>query len=262
MRYSIVIAEREGGPALGEIMPELRAVMRRLLLPYEIICVEHARAVQTSATDVSNPAVSDPAASDFSEFDPSDRERLRIFRYDAPCDASDAAGAAALSARGELVIVVDAALEPVRRIPHLIAGLAHSDLVVGRTRDESLGRQAFFRAASALTPLATLSRRLRGLTTPKTALSAGGLFWAIRRKTLAELAPRPGMFRRIERVAASRGYRATQLATGLPLERVWTDVLVDWLERLTVPSRRTRQGAAAIVRPADAAPPYEQRQAA
>src|SRR5260221_5824394 len=78
VHYSIIIPERDCGAELRRQLPRLRAELRRLGLPYEILCVDDGSSSATLAA-LAELLAEEPA--------------LRLLRLDAPAGTSTALSA-------------------------------------------------------------------------------------------------------------------------------------------------------------------------
>lgn len=234
MRYSIIIPGCECGQPLAAELPELEIVLRRLVLPFEVICVE-----EPSASGALRPL----------ETLINQYPWLRLLRVEAPRGMSAAIVAGVAAARGEIVVVIDLARHEMRQIPNLIAGLARTDFVVGR-------RKAADSVSSGIAPhrVGRFSRHAAA-TDPKSP------FWAARREAVADLRLAAGMGRHLPRLVALRGFRVGEPTFGrqqpkrLALPRAVSRLALWWLERGWQPSvAREIQPSATV--------PEEQRRSA
>ena len=185
-RYSVLIPERDDGQALADQIERLHVVMRRLVLSYEIICLDDG---------------SDDAHARNLEALLDKHEALRVIRFDHPVGLSAALSVGISAARGEIVIVIEPGTQyHVEQIPHLISRLSRGDLVMGRRLRSRLGK-AWERVARAPRWL------LLGLDTK----DPDCLFWAARREAVAGLDLAQGMFRFVPTLVSARGYRVCEL---------------------------------------------------
>jgi hypothetical protein len=193
MHYSVLIPERNSIGAVSRLLPQLCQLLNGLLLPYEIICIDDAS--------------EEPAAENLAEL-LGDYMHLRVLRFDRSRGISAALCAGVLAARGDLVIALGANTRfSLAYIPHLIARLSQTDLVVARP-ERSL-------AAEISHPFSRLAHLAAG--SPEL-LASEDLFWAARREALHGLALPRGAFRALPELVAKRGFRVCQLtlAAGLP----------------------------------------------
>jgi hypothetical protein len=186
IHYTVVIPQRDQATAAGIVIARVVFVLEKLLLPYEILCVDDASATPTRV------ALEELLGT---------HERLRVLRFDEPRGVSGALTAGIAAARGDLVIAAHPMIGPnVRCIPHLIAHLSHSDLVVAepeRLLSAEIGHQ-----------VKRLARSVAGTADWR---GSDELFWAARREAVAGLALARGGFRVLPALVAQRGYRVSRL---------------------------------------------------
>ena len=105
VHYSVLIPARNATAGVTRVLPPLCQVLERLILPYEIICVDDASAA-ADAMGLERLPLKYPA--------------LRLLRFDQPRGMSAALSAGIAASRGDLVIAMDA---QATGAPHLIAQL-------------------------------------------------------------------------------------------------------------------------------------------
>jgi hypothetical protein len=207
IHYSVLVPHRDTGGAISRLMAQLSQAIEKLVLPYEIICIDDASAAPGARV-----------LEDLLE----ETSHLRVLRFDRPRGTSAALCAGTLAARGDLVIAVGADTRfSMRYLPHLIARLSQCDFVFARNQRPL--------AVELGEPIAQLPRLLAG---------AGQLhrsediFWAARREAVADLALARGTFRVLPALVAKRGFTVCQLtlAPGLPPQGA--PFRTGWLHRL------------------------------
>lgn len=193
VHYTVLLPQRDSTSAVSRLLPQLCQVLGKLILPYEIICID----------DASAPPAADDLEALLHEY-----AHLRVLRFDQPRGTSAALCAGMLAARGDLVIAIDPNTRfAIGYVPHLIARLSQSELVVAR-REGSLAAE-LCRPFVKLVRMLTISRELQ---------ASEDLFWAARREALSGLALARGAFRALGELVAKRGFRVCQLtfAPGRP----------------------------------------------
>jgi len=214
VHYSVLIPARDASAGVGRILPPLCQALERLILPYEIICVDDASSPSDSAL-LERLLPKYPA--------------LRLLRFDKPRGVSAALSAGIAASRGDLVIAMDA---EATRAPHFVAQLI-----------SRLAQHEFVFARFASINHVWLGDSLLGIGRSLAAraelLSNEGFFWAARREAVSGLALARGAFRVLPGLVARRGFRVGRLSLidGLsprgaayvpgPLERLVTR----WLDR-------------------------------
>jgi hypothetical protein len=231
IRYSVLIPQRDAGAEIANQLPELRRVLDLLTLPYEVICIDQASAVATRGT-LEGLLTEYPFL------------RVLTLAEAASLEVALAAGVAA--ARGAIVVAIGPGREyPVSQIPHLIAELAHADIVFGRAK--TIGWSHLWQKLVALPQQWLLGPEAR---------ASNGLLWAARRDAVADLEATRGSARFLPWLLAKRGLRVgettvrfetghTPSSTGWPhpgdllavwwLGRRWQRAKVDEL-RVKVPA--------------------------
>ena len=235
MRYSIIVPGCECAQPLAAQMVELEAVLRRLVLPFEVICVE----------DASTGGVLLPLETLITQ-----HPWLRLLRVDRPRGMSAAIVAGVAAARGEIVVVIDLARHDMRQIPNLIAGLARTDFVVGRRKAADTG------------PAPIAPHRVGRFSRHAAATDPKSPFWAARREAVADLRLAAGMGRHLPRLVALRGFRVGEPTFGrqpppkrMALPRAVSRLALWWLERGWQPS------VAREIQPSAMAPEEQRRSA-
>jgi hypothetical protein len=193
IHYTVLIPQRDATDAVRHLVPQLERELDKLVLPYEIICIDDASAA--------------PALGTLEEL-VCDSSRVRVLRFDEPRGTSAALSAGLFAARGDLIIAMAPDREwAVPFIPQLIARLSQNDFVFA-LRERSLAREVRSRAGGLRRVLAA-DPQLH---------SAEDLFWAARREAVARLALARGAFRMLPGLMARRGFRTCRLtlAEGLP----------------------------------------------
>jgi glycosyltransferase involved in cell wall biosynthesis len=182
VHYSIIIPQRDCGEPLRRQVPRLRAVLQRLSLPYEILCVDDGSSQPT--LDALNELQSAEPA-------------LRMLRLAEPAGTSTALSAGIAAARGEILIAIEAGDHySVDQVPHLVARLSRLDLVVGRLR---LGPwRKFWHRVGRIPRWMLLGIEVR---------HPDCLFWAARREAVEGIHLARGMRRYLPWLVARRGFR-------------------------------------------------------
>ncbi len=202
VRYSVLIPQRNAIAAVKKLLPQLCETLDRLVLPYEIICIDDA--------STQKPAELEALLEDYAP--------LRVLRFDQPRGTSAALSAGLRAARGNIIVALDpsdhqdpSAHHPARYVSHLIARLSQHDLVVGRSW-RSLG-QELARPISRLAHLLARSPEVQ---------PTEDLFWAARREAVVGLTMSRGAFRALGDWVATRGLRVCRLtfADGQPARGV------------------------------------------
>ncbi len=186
IRYSVLIPQRDATSTVAQLLPQLHQALERLVLPYEIVCVDDASRPEQAA-ELEELLYEVPS--------------LRLLRFDQPRGTSAAITAALAASRGEIVIVLDPTTpRAADYLPHMIARLSQFDLVEACTD------------RSPIDQLRSATLRSRRLVLGDADLAPGeNLFWAARREALAGLALTRGAFRGIAALVASRGWRVCRL---------------------------------------------------
>jgi hypothetical protein len=214
IHYSVLIPARNAIGDVARSLAQIGPVLSRLILPYEIICID----------DASAP----PAQRQLADLRRS-HDALRWLRFDEPRGTSAALTAGIAAARGDLVIAV----HPGRRwsdriIPQLISRLSQHDL--------AFVEDAQPLATELLRPLAAVSRLLSTRAEPG---PDERFLWVARREAVAGLTLARSAFRILPGLVARRGRRVCRvtLAEGLPprgaafVPRLWERLAARWLDR-------------------------------
>jgi glycosyltransferase involved in cell wall biosynthesis len=214
VHYSVLIPARDATAGVERILPPLCQALERLILPYEIVCVD----------DASSPAEGSALERLLPKY-----PALRVLRFDQARGVSAALSAGIAASRGDLVIAMDAqAVRAPHFVAQLISRLAQHEFVFTKF--------AAFSGAMLGDPLVRLGRSLAARTQ---LASSEGFFWAARREAVSGLALARGAFRVLPGMVARRGYRVglLSLVDGLsprgaaytpgPLERL----IIRWLDR-------------------------------
>jgi glycosyltransferase involved in cell wall biosynthesis len=182
VHYSVIIPQRDCGEPLRRQVPRLRAVLHRLSLPYEILCVDDGSS-QPTLDSLNELLGAEPA--------------LRLLRLAEPAGTSTALSAGIAAARGEILIAIEAGDHySVDQVPHLIARLSRLDLVVGRLR---LGAwRKFWHRVGRIPRWMLLGIEVR---------HPDCLFWAARREAVEGVHLARGMRRYLPWLVARRGFR-------------------------------------------------------
>ncbi len=187
VHYSVLIPARDVTAGVERILPPLCQALERLILPYEIICVDDASS-PSDGTALERLLPKFPA--------------LRLLHFDRPRGVSAALSAGIAASRGDLVIAMDAQSV---RAPHfvaqLISRLAQHEFVFARFVSSNRARLG--------DPLARLGRSLAGRAE---LASSEGFLWAARREAVSGLALARGAFRVLPGLVARRGFRVGRLS--------------------------------------------------
>ena len=193
VHYTVLIPARDATDAVARLIAQVRVALDRLILPYEILCVDDASTPRQAAA---------------LEALLSDQPSLRLLRFDQARGTSAALSAGIAAARGELVIGMqpDSPLSP-DCLPHLISRLARHDLAI---------------AEAELTLGEILRGWLKNMPRLLSAIAArdeaAALFFAARRDAMTGLALVPGAFRILPALAIKRGLKVCRMsvAAGMP----------------------------------------------
>ncbi len=188
---SVVIPVYNEEASLTPLWSELREVLQRLGLAFEVVFVDDGSR--------------DRSAEIIREFRESDR-RVRLVRLKANAGETAATDAGFKAARGRRVVVMDADLQnDPRDIPMLLAHLDHWDAVTGWRVDRAAG-DTFVRRASS-----RVANRIRNWMSDETIQDSGCTFRAFRRECLRELVLYRGFHRFIPTLLKMRGYRVIEV---------------------------------------------------
>jgi hypothetical protein len=112
---AIVLVPNAGDSPVQALLASLGEVFDRLLLPYEILCID----------DGSSPQQADQYQGLLSK-----HSQLRLLRFDQPRGASAALSAAIAAARGDVIVGIDSNMaDAAVHVPHLISRLGRYDFV-------------------------------------------------------------------------------------------------------------------------------------
>jgi glycosyltransferase involved in cell wall biosynthesis len=193
IHYSVLIPCRNATDVVERLLVDLRYTLVGLLLPYEIICVDDGLSPSDAAT-LERQCAAHP--------------HTRLLRFEQSRGTSAALGAGMMAARGDLIIAIGPGAQvSVRHLPHLVARLSQSDLVIAE-RDRSLGGKL---ADSAV-------RACRLFAADPESGAGEEFFWAARREAVAGLHLARGAFRVLPALVARRRFRVSRLtlSEGLP----------------------------------------------
>lgn len=232
IHYSVLIPQRSASQAVADQLPALCHALDRLILPYEILCVD----------DASSASHAEALQSLLGRY-----PRLRVLAFDHPRGTAAALTAGIAAARGELVVASAPDIAGAARwLPHLIARLAHCDFVFARLQH-----------GWAKSLLSKSIQAARWLTAPLDIAENERMLWAARREALANLALARGAFRYLPTLVAERGFRVMRLSLSASrppqgaLHRATTGerLLARWLGRRYEPHLACEWPAAANERP-------------
>lgn len=208
IHYSVIVPHRSAVAAFGELLPRLCRVMDRLVLPYEVLCIDDG-STPSAAEALSNMQLAHPA--------------LRVLQFDAPRGTSATLTAGIAASRGDLCIAIDPQTPlAVERIPHLIARIPPFDLVLGCRQ----------RPTSHI--LRSNCHQLARLLKTESQISGDeDLFFAARREAVAGLSLAPGAFRVLSALVLARGRRVGRLTLCEATPPRETEIRVTRLGQLT-----------------------------
>jgi len=191
---SVVIPVYDEEASLRPLWVELRAVLDRLRLVYEVVFVDDGSRDRSAEIIRS-----------FREADP----RVRLVRLKTNGGETAATDAGFKAARGRRVVVMDADLQnDPGDIPMLLAHLDHWDAVTGWRIDRAAGDNFVRRASSRI------ANRIRNWVSDETIQDSGCTFRAFRRECLRELVLYRGFHRFIPTLLKMRGYRVIEVPVG------------------------------------------------
>ena len=187
VHYSVLIPARDATAGVERILPPLCQALERLILPYEIICVDDA-SLPSDGSGLERLLLRFPM--------------LRLLRFDHPRGVSAALSAGIAASRGDLVIAMDA---QAARAPHFVAQL------ISRLAQHEFVFARFVASNRAMLgdPLLGLGRSLTGRAQ---LASSEGFLWAARREAVNGLALARGAFRVLPGLVARRGFRVGRLS--------------------------------------------------
>lgn len=186
IHYSVVIPHRNAAEELGSQLPLLCQTLGRLVLPFEIICIDDA-SDRPQAAQLRTLLARTTS--------------LRVLRFDQPRGTSAALTAGIAAARGDLIL----ALAPrfvsgPLLIPQLISRLSHFEFV--------FARQPLTLASRLRHGADALVRHLQASLDPA---ADEPLLWAARREAVAGLTLAREAFRLLPDMVASNGFRVCRL---------------------------------------------------
>jgi glycosyltransferase involved in cell wall biosynthesis len=188
---SVVIPVYNEEASLPPLWSELREVLERLDLAYEIVFVDDGSR--------------DRSAEIIRSFREADR-RVRLVRLKTNGGETAATDAGFKAARGARVVVMDADLQnDPGDIPMLLAHLDQWDAVTGWRVDRAAGDSLVRRASSRI------ANRIRNWVSDETIQDSGCTFRAFRRECLRGLVLYRGFHRFIPSLLRMRGYRVLEV---------------------------------------------------
>ena len=191
---SVVIPVYNEEASLPPLWSELRAVLDRLELVFEVVFVDDGSRDRSAEIIRS-----------FREADP----RVRLVRLKTNGGETAATDAGFKAARGHRVVVMDADLQnDPGDIPMLLAHLDHWDAVTGWRVDRAAGDKFVRRASSRI------ANRIRNWVSDEAIQDSGCTFRAFRRECLRELVLYRGFHRFIPTLLKMRGYRVIEVPVG------------------------------------------------
>lgn len=234
VHYSVLIPQRDCSPAVAELVRTLEPALARLVLPFEILCVDDA----SQASHAS-------ALRSLLRLHP----RLRVLGFDCRRGTSAALTAGIAAARGDLILATSCHTPQAGRwLPHLVARLSQADFVYAGQR--AAWHQDLVRAG----------RRLFGLLSSAADLAPDEeLFWAARREAVAGLSLARGAFRVLPTLVAQRGQRVCRLVLSpdrppqgsMHRPRAPRRLLAHWRNRPFEPHLASQWPAGAVDRPTE-----------
>lgn len=215
IHYSVVIPHRNAAAALGSQLPLLCQTLGRLVLPFEIICID-------DASDQPQAALLRTLLARTTT--------LRVLGFDQSRGTSAALTAGIAAARGDLILALGPrfASGPLL-IPQLISRLSHFEFV--------FARQALALASRLRHGADTLVRQLQASLDPA---DDEPLLWAARREAVAGLTLARGAFRLLPDMVAGNGFRVCRLTWSPGCPPRGQAYRSNWWTRLL--TRRVRQG--------------------
>ena len=191
---SVVIPVYNEEASLTPLWSELRAVLDRLGLVFEVVFVDDGSRDRSAEIIRS-----------FRDANP----RVRLVRLKTNGGETAATDAGFRAARGSRVVVMDADLQnDPADIPMLLAHLDHWDAVTGWRIDRAAGDNFVRRASSRI------ANRIRNWVSDETIQDSGCTFRAFRRECLRELVLYRGFHRFIPTLLKMRGYRVIEVPVG------------------------------------------------
>ena len=191
---SVVIPVYNEEASLSPLWSELRAVLERLGLVFEVVFVDDGSR--------------DHSAEIIRSFRESD-QRVRLVRLKTNGGETAATDAGFKAARGRRVVVMDADLQnDPRDIPMLLSYLDQWDAVTGWRVDRAAGDNVVRRASSRI------ANRVRNWVSDESIQDSGCTFRAFRRECLRGLVLYRGFHRFIPTLLKMRGYRVIEVPVG------------------------------------------------
>jgi dolichol-phosphate mannosyltransferase len=188
---SVVIPVYNEEASLSPLWAELRGVLERLGLAFEVVFVDDG------SRDRSAEIIRALRETD---------QRVRLVRLKANCGETAATDAGFKAARGARVVVMDADLQnDPADIPMLLSQLDQWDAVTGWRVDRAAGDNLVRRLSSRV------ANRIRNWVSDETIQDSGCTFRAFRRECLRELVLYRGFHRFIPTLLKMRGYRVIEV---------------------------------------------------
>jgi glycosyltransferase involved in cell wall biosynthesis len=188
---SVVIPVYNEEASLSPLWAELRGVLERLGLAFEVVFVDDG------SRDRSAEIIRALRETD---------QRVRLVRLKANCGETAATDAGFKAARGARVVVMDADLQnDPADIPMLLSHLDQWDAVTGWRVDRAAGDNLVRRLSSRA------ANRIRNWVSDETIEDSGCTFRAFRRECLRELVLYRGFHRFIPTLLKMRGYRVIEV---------------------------------------------------
>ena len=191
---SVVIPVYNEEASLSPLWSELRGVLDRLRLSFEVVFVDDGSR--------------DRSAEIIRSFREAD-QRVRLVRLKTNGGETAATDAGFKAARGRRIVVMDADLQnDPGDIPMLLAHLDRWDAVTGWRVDRAAGDNLVRRASSRI------ANRIRNWLSDEAIQDSGCTFRAFRRECLRELVLYRGFHRFIPTLLKMRGYRVIEVPVG------------------------------------------------
>ena len=191
---SVVIPVYNEEASLSPLWSELRGVLDRLRLSFEVVFVDDGSR--------------DRSAEIIRSFREAD-QRVRLVRLKTNGGETAATDAGFKAARGRRIVVMDADLQnDPSDIPMLLAHLDQWDAVTGWRVDRAAGDNLVRRASSRI------ANRIRNWLSDEAIQDSGCTFRAFRRECLRELVLYRGFHRFIPTLLKMRGYRVIEVPVG------------------------------------------------
>jgi len=191
---SVVIPVYNEEASLSLLWSELRGVLDRLRLSFEVVFVDDGSR--------------DRSAEIIRSFREAD-QRVRLVRLKTNGGETAATDAGFRAARGRRIVVMDADLQnDPGDIPMLLAHLDQWDAVTGWRVDRAAGDNLVRRASSRI------ANRIRNWLSDEAIQDSGCTFRAFRRECLRELVLYRGFHRFIPTLLKMRGYRVIEVPVG------------------------------------------------